>query len=171
MPKGVYERKKNLKRSYKRSTISAEERFWAKVNKYTLTDCWHWIGGKNEKGYGQLIVNGRMIKAHRFSYELHKGPIPEGKVVMHSCDNRKCVNPEHLSIGTQAENMLDMKNKNRQARGSSHTNCKLNEDQVKEIKIKLNLGLSQRKIANEYGIHESQISLIKTGRTWKDVNI
>src|ERR1700749_4969342 len=90
----------------------AKERFF---NKVTKTDnCWLWIGGTINKGYGNFTWGrGVNILAHRFSYEIHKGKIPEGKIILHSCDNPICVNPEHLTIGTQQDNVNDMMNKNR----------------------------------------------------------
>lgn len=148
----------------------AEERFWLFVNKETGNDCWEWIGSL-VWGYGQIKINKKMIKGHRFSYELHHGPIPEGMVVMHSCDNRKCVNPLHLSIGTPAQNNKDKVDKNRQAKGSAHAASKLNEEQVKEIREKLILGLTQRAIAKEYKVSQKCVCNINTGKNWTHVNV
>lgn len=92
---------------------NSEERFWAKVNKAEANQCWEWTGAKNSKGYGTLQVNTIKWLAHRYSYTISKGEIPKGLLIMHSCDNRKCVNPEHLSAGTQVDNMLDCTSKGR----------------------------------------------------------
>jgi hypothetical protein len=161
MPVGVYERKKK----------PAEERFWKYVNKDTGTSCWEWTGCLEIAGYGKLRVNGKNIKAHRFSYQLHKGEIPDGMFILHSCDNPKCIRPDHLSIGTHAENMRDMINKNRdnKAKGSAAGQAKLTENQVIEIKQKLNLGIKQKIIAQEYNIDDSNISRIKTGKNWAHI--
>lgn len=88
------------------------ERFWGYVDKGG--DCWLWTAGCFKRGYGAFAYEGkRPGYAHRFSYELHHGPIPEGKLVMHKCDNRKCVNPEHLKAGTQRDNIRDSMAKDR----------------------------------------------------------
>jgi hypothetical protein len=113
--------------------LSVEDRFWLLVNKdgptmpHMTTPCWEWIGRKQHGGYGQFCpLEGRHFSVHRYSYELAKGPI-EGHiagvrdvVVMHACDNRVCVNPAHLSLGTHADNHADMRAKGRQSRGPRH---------------------------------------------------
>ena len=90
------------------------ERFYSKIDK-TSSDigCWLWTDSKTKAGYGRIMVNGKAIKAHRFSYELHKGKIPENTLVCHSCDIRHCVNPDHLWLGTYTDNNRDMFAKNR----------------------------------------------------------
>jgi hypothetical protein len=152
---------------------TAEERFWAKVNKDTGTDCYEWIGSLNYKGYGYLTVDGKRMAAHRFSYLLNVGYIPFKMCILHSCDNPKCVNFDHLSVGTNADNIRDKVTKNRQYRpvGEKHPRSKLTENQVRDIKNKINLGIKQIYIAKEYKVNEATISDIKIGRSWSHVNI
>jgi hypothetical protein len=101
-----------------------EVRFWAKVDRRGPDECWPWLGAKNERGYGVMRPetdrrDGPTAKAHRVSLALH-GTDPTGHVVMHSCDNRGCVNPAHLSLGTQADNLADMAAKGRGRKPAAH---------------------------------------------------
>jgi hypothetical protein len=150
---------------------TTEERFFSRINKNTGTDCWEWLGSFFATGYGQFWFNEKNMKAHRFSYELHKGPIPDGMCILHFCDNRKCCNPDHLSLGSRAENNKDRDNKNRQAKGSMVNTAKLTEEQIKEIRNKLKLGMKQKEIAKEYDINKSHIFRIKNGISWAHIKI
>ena len=94
--------------------ITLAERFQSKYEIDDATGCWNWTAGRFERGYGAFAYGRkRPGYAHRFSYELHCGPVPDGMVVMHKCDNKKCVNPDHLQVGTQKENINDSVNKGR----------------------------------------------------------
>ena len=104
------------------------ERFWPKVER--TADCWLWKGGTSSAGYGQMVIEGKPVRAHRISWELTHGSIPRWTgfsdlCVLHKCDNKICVNPFHLFLGTQADNMRDRGEKNRTARKSIYiTHCK-----------------------------------------------
>lgn len=103
----------------------ADERL--KRHGWTITEsgCWEWNGNTSDRrGYGSLRFHGRTVKAHRLAYSTWVGEIPEGMVVMHLCDNPPCINPDHLKVGTNDENMQDMLTKNRQASGNRHWNYK-----------------------------------------------
>jgi hypothetical protein len=93
--------------------VTTSEKFWSLVRKDQA--CWAWTGGTNGRGYGALHVAGRKVLAHRFSYELHFGRIPPGRVIMHRCDNPICVRPDHLKLGTQLDNIADREAKGRGA--------------------------------------------------------
>lgn len=100
---------------------SVEERFWAHVHK--TEGCWNWTAAVRGAGYGAFLVNQKNYGAHRFSYLLTKGEIPKGLCVLHACDNRRCVNPAHLSLGTNKDNTADMISKGR-GKEQKKTHCK-----------------------------------------------
>lgn len=150
-----------------------EQAFAARVNKTGAGECWLWTGGKTKHGYGQLRVNSRKMLAHRFSWEHHNGHIPKGEghhgtCVLHRCDNPSCVNPDHLWLGTQADNIADREAKGRGVRleGEAHGNAKLTEPEVIAILADTR---SQSKIAADYGVDQTTISQIKCRKTWKHV--
>lgn len=100
-------------------SMTPEQRFWSKIKK---TDgCWEWQGQRNHRGYGEVSVSRKWVKAHRFSWASVNGPIPAGMFVLHHCDNRACVRPEHLFLGTQKDNMRDAKAKGRAYRPGQHS--------------------------------------------------
>jgi|AntAceMinimDraft_17_1070374.scaffolds.fasta_scaffold31345_6 hypothetical protein len=155
------------------------DRFWDKVDKRGLDECWPWTGSHNTSGYGEINrgLRGKgNILAHRASWEIHNGPIPEGKgwhgmCVLHHCDNPECVNPAHLFLGTQADNMRDMHVKNRRsydtaARGENHGNAKLTNQDVREILCLLKAHYTQKEIAIWYGVVRQTISMINIGMSW-----
>lgn len=132
--------------------------------------CWVWQGHLDRRGYGVVQHNGRPARAHRVIYEHLVGPIPEGKILMHSCDNPPCVNPAHLTPGTDAENLRDMAARGRSARGSKHRAAKLTERQVVEIRARFAAGgCTQKQLAQEYGLTETPISQLLHGITWRHV--
>lgn len=148
--------------------IDTQERFWSKVQK--TDSCWTWIGARNKKGYGHFSWRkmGRPHLAHRFVLMLTGINIPEGMLVMHTCDNRACVNPDHLRMGTAANNSQDMVVKGRSRRGESNQVAKLKEREVIEIKnLYASGGYSQKTLAQRYGVSASSVSAIILGRNWK----
>lgn len=128
--------------------------------------CWLWSNAPNAYGYGQVKVDGRFLMAHRLSYEHHKGPVPDGLLVLHKCDVRSCVNPDHLFVGTHQDNAIDAVKKGRWVdnRGEKHGMAKLSNSDVAEIKRLIGQGSTQAAIAKRFGIDQSTVSCIKTGK-------
>ncbi len=139
---------------------NADNRFWVKVNKSTLSGCWEWMAAKNRDGYGEFWMQGKLVRANRYSYERHIGPLKPGELALHRCDNPSCVNPEHLFAGSDKDNMQDMLKKDRK-RG-----IKLKVDQVREIKRRLRGGEDYESLAKAYNVHPSSIYVIDSGKTW-----
>jgi hypothetical protein len=138
--------------------------------------CWEWCAAKNRDGYG-LFVLGKLMPAHRAAWLLFRGEIPAAMYVCHSCDNRACVNPAHLWLGTQTDNMRDKVGKGRcghtapkkPVSGSRHHNSKLTEDAVREIRALARTGVTQAAIATLFGVTDGAVSHVLTGRTWSHV--
>ena len=146
-------------------------RFFSKVAK--SAGCWEWTGtrGKLKPGstHGQLGIGGRLEKAHRVSWEIHRGPIPDGAFVLHLCANPPCVRPEHLYLGTQADNMRDMVLDGNSTRGERNARSKLTESEVREIRSRAAHGEDQASIAGAMGVCPSSISLIVRRKRWAHV--
>jgi hypothetical protein len=156
-----------------RKPIDPIERFHSKYIVNEETGCWEWQDYLYGQGYGVLRVGNKFIRAHRFSYEYYVKEIPENMIIMHLCDNPKCVNFNHLKLGTQLENIQDCVKKNRKSIGSKQPNSKLKDDQVLDIKIALQnpyLGI-QLELAKKYGVTTTLISRIKKGLTWSHIKI
>jgi hypothetical protein len=164
--------------------------FWGKVNIHGANGCWIWTGFKNKGGYGTLNVRGRVWLAHRLSYLLASKKNPESLCVLHKCDNRSCVNPDHLFLGTIAENNQDMINKGRAsfqtgtaihvtgvkhgrytkpgktARGERNGSAKIKDSEVSAIRFFFNNGsLSQRLLSKAFGIHIATVNRIINRKT------
>ena len=141
--------------------VSEKDAFEAKIQK---TDkCWVWQGTKNGYGYGIfMIAGGKTVRAHRYAYELFVGQIPDGKIIMHKCDNPPCVNPDHLQIGTKAENNADTAKKRRHNYGLNHWNGRLTDDDIAMICASTE---TQSVLAAKYGVNQSHISRIKNKAT------
>lgn len=134
--------------------------------------CWGWKGiTHHSRGYGRLNFKSKntTIAAHRASWMIYRGSIPDGLHVLHKCDNPSCTNPDHLFIGTNFENVRDMVYKNRQAKGSYAGTSKLNEEQVLEIKSQLSGGIDKKTIAAEFGVTKECVYHIQIGKTWKHI--
>lgn len=147
-------------------------RFWSKVDK--SGDCWVWTGARSSNGYGHLWVGPTSQGAHRLSYELAHGPIPGRLLVCHKCDNRPCVNPDHLFLGTWKDNETDCENKGRTRKvgpkGIRSRHAKLTDAIVLEIRNRYAQGgISYEAIGRSYGVTQSCIHGAISGRTWKHV--
>jgi hypothetical protein len=147
-------------------TSAAQVRFWSKVAK--SADCWEWTGYTCH-GYGHLKMLGHTWKAHRFSYALHFGGFPSHLKVLHKCDNTRCVKPDHLFLGTQADNIRDMvgKGRHRGASGEKNGRAKLSRDQVESIRASQ---LSATRLAVHYSVSVALIGAIRSGSVWGAVN-
>lgn len=143
------------------------ERFWEKVNK--TSGCWEWIGDLDKDGYGHLWTGKRSPVASRVSYELNVGLIPAGMCVCHSCDNPKCVRPEHLFLGTAKDNNADRNAKGRQAKGESCSLSALTASNVIKIREMHSEGLTNKQIARRLGLNIQNVYLINKRKTWKHV--
>ena len=143
-------------------------RFWNSVSLPTEENgCMKWKKYKDKLGYGISYYNKKLIKAHRLSYILNNGDIPDGMVIRHNCHNRECVNPNHLLIGTHQDNMNDMKEAGRVVTKSKeqHPMAKLTQEQVNDIKTSNMKGVD---LAQIYNVSKSLISAIRNKKLWKD---
>ena len=153
-----------------------KNRFYSRVNIPSENDCMEWCGVSVNNGYGQISVGKRMINAHRVSYIIHFGDIKNNLHVLHTCDNRRCVLPEHLYLGTNKDNINDKVKRNRVYRpkpesfsGKNNPNVKLNRESVAEIKTLLRKGEKKITIAKRFNITPENILFIQKGITWGDV--
>lgn len=164
------------------------KRFWSKVNKDgpiqphcpELGKCWEWMAGCFEQGYGAFGFDRRTQKAHRISWLITTGSLPDGMFVLHKCDNTKCVNPSHLRLGTNDDNMADMVSKRRSSWGARNVSVssphllnppsKLTERQVRAIRDLAAQGdLTLKKIAPLFGINETMVGFIVRRVVWRHV--
>ncbi len=149
----------------KKPRPTPEQRFWPKVDKTGNKGCWQWTSTLDYTGYGRFHVSPqqRGAMAHRYSYELHYGSIPEGFDCLHKCDNPACVNPDHLFLGTHQDNMTDMVKKGRVAK-------KLTKQDVLNIRqLYTSRKWRQKEIAKRYNVHQSHISYIVNYKYWKHI--
>jgi hypothetical protein len=148
------------------------ERFYSRVKK-NGSDCWSWTGAKNRMGYGCVYFDGSVGYAHRLSYQVNIGAIPEGMHVCHKCDNPGCVNPGHLFIGTAKDNQRDASRKGRKVgnpAGRPVGGSKLTFEQAIQIRAELEAGFSKKLIAKRYKVSTGTILNIQRGITFKEVS-
>lgn len=146
---------------------SLSERFWERVDK--RGDCWNWLGRKDKDGYGSIVRgggNGPEVRAHRLAWEMANGPIPVGLKALHRCDNPSCVRPDHLWLGSTADNQSDMARKDRSTHGSRSGMAKLDEPTALAIKKMVAAGFRQSSLAKLHGLSRSTVNHIVRGRTW-----
>lgn len=174
---------------------SLKERFEAKVSPEPTSGCWLWTSSITGTGYGTISLGGRADgreQAHRVAWELYRGSIPPGLCVLHRCDNRLCVNPDHLFLGTKADNTHDMLAKGREARGArhgsrtkpeefregcrrggmkgeAHHQARLTEDLVAQIRRRVASGATSEAVAAEFGVAGSTIRRIAARKLWRHV--
>lgn len=145
-----------------RDSRTTAAHFWAKVSIPSEFQCWEWTGRKSSAGYGKMTDE---TMAHRWAYEYFNGPIPDSLYILHSCDNKTCVNPAHLRVGTHAENMQDARERNRFHRREKCHNAKVTAeiaDYIRRNPDKLKL----KELAAKFGIANSTASYIRSGKTW-----
>lgn len=141
---------------------------FCKTNEY---GCLEWQRYTNKHGYAHVYFNGKQWSVHRLSYLLNIGAIPKNKWVLHRCDNRKCINPDHLFLGNNKINTQDRVNKNRSARGEGNGSAKLTIEDVKKIKILFKEGRTGIEITKMFNVSQPTIYEIRRNAIWKHVTI
>ena len=150
-----------------RWTVPVKERFMRNVVK--TGRCWFWRNHIGNRGYGQFKFRGATWLAHRVSYIINKGEIPEDMVIMHQCDNQICVNPKHLKLGTVQDNVNDRVAKGRSAIGVCNGRAKLTEEDVRVIRQLWRSGGNRGEMAKIYGVDRKTICAIVENRTWRHI--
>ena len=175
-------------------SVFSEKKFWSLALPEPNSGCWIWLGCVGSRGYGAVTRQWVQWKAHRLSFELVRGPFDHALSVLHKCDTPLCVNPDHLFLGTAADNMADMKAKGRgaiglrngcyttpgykmpwcpperKARGEKHGNAKLTDDLVRAIRAEVAAGMSKRSVAQRYGISRPVVTGIVERTSWMHVS-
>lgn len=160
------DRKQNRQAFSDTMALKALERYEPDPN----SGCWLWLGKLNGHGYGVLNYQQKTHRAHRFMYERHVGPIPDGLNILHSCDTPSCVNPSHLSPGTQSENMAQMYARRRKTvvrvSGEKSPHAKMSAETAEKIRQMVKAGVKTRHIMRELPVTRGQVNGIKTGKCW-----
>ena len=158
---------------YTKHPVSTEQRFWSKVQKPIGEGCWLWTGWKNYRGYGGITINKKCIRTHRYSWQLHNGIIPQNMNVCHKCDNPPCVNPSHLFLGTNKDNISDCIKKGRKpitdTKGIKHWYHKFTNDQIKYIRNYPIYRGSGRELAEMFNVSRECVYAIRKNRNWKHI--
>lgn len=150
-------------------SASLEAAFWQYAKRGSNDECWHWQGTIQNTGYGAIWYLDKLYLAHRVSWEIHNGPIPDGMNVCHECDNPPCWNPAHLFVGSDADNMADKVAKGRQPRGETNGNARITEAQVIQIRALRASGYQQQELADMFGISQPTVGQIVRRVTWKHI--
>jgi hypothetical protein len=146
------------------------ERFRSNVDARGREECWEWRGTKNGAGYGCFYTGGKVYMAHRMAYMIEIGDIEDDLLICHTCDNKSCVNPNHLWKGTRSENAQDCSSKDGQnKKGERNGNSKLTKEDVVEIRRLKSEGYPNRYITNKFGIDRRHIPRLMSGKEWKHV--
>lgn len=156
----------NKRHSYRNTVESLK----AKTTK-TSTGCWEWAGSRTKDGYGRTMEWPKSITTHRLMYKLFYGSIPEGKHILHKCDNPPCINPHHLWSGTHVDNMVDMTKKGRRVRlpGELNPAAKLDSHKVRKIRSLIEEGVSTEELSVQYDVCKATILHIKSRRIWNHI--
>lgn len=147
-----------------------KEKLKSNIEIDSITNCWKWRKCKDKDGYGFVRIGGgarKLYRAHRISYELFIGCIPAQRQVLHKCDNPSCINPEHLFLGTQQDNMTDCVTKGRRPREEKHYKHVLDEDSVRTIRNLSALGLRPSDIGKQLGVNRGVVQMVVGGHNWK----
>ncbi len=149
---------------------NTKETFWSKVNKKKDDECWEWQAGCCDEGYGKFMFECTVYRAHRLAYKFTHNYLPSDSDVLHTCDNPKCCNPNHLYLGTQKNNMEDRNNKHRQALGEHNGKSKLTSEQVLEIRKLYSSGkYTHQTLSVMFNISRQNISFILSNQGWKHI--
>ena len=151
-------------------TSQEQAHFWSRVSVGAQVVCWPWTGCVLPKGYGVITFHQRSLYAHRVAYSLTFGVSLVDLCVLHTCDNPRCCNPDHLFLGTDADNVADMHGKGRTAVGGMLPQTRLTADDVRAIRVRFaTCNVSGRALAREYGVAHETMRAITSGRTWKHI--